>query len=364
MRRVIAKFEITTPMFLGGADNSQTVELKPTSVKGVLRFWFRAVNYGKNQDFKKVKKVEDKLRTQDLVEETKSVVEELFKELGISYLGYGLDYGQGERDEKGRKRKVNRPCLRPKQTFSLELLLNPRISDEISIENLIMPVKALGLFGGLGSRSRRGFGSVTLNSICIDGNEHWAKPKTRSDLLTAYKDFYSFLELGDPLPEYTAFSKNNKTIVLKESNSYKNALQEVGSALMGFRRDCRSDAKIISNYLKNVEVEEHPRRIVFGLPHNYFIRSVGKVEINPIMGGGTRRASPLFIKIISIKENGYIPVLTLFPAIFLPEGGKIRLKGERKRERDLTPQISYDLIADFMKGCVENMDALEVTPNG
>lgn len=34
-------FETTTPAFVGGADPTSTCELRPPSIKGVLRFWFR-----------------------------------------------------------------------------------------------------------------------------------------------------------------------------------------------------------------------------------------------------------------------------------------------------------------------------------
>jgi CRISPR-associated protein Cmr1 len=36
-----ATFQVTTPLFCGGADGS-SAELRPSSVKGVLRFWWRA----------------------------------------------------------------------------------------------------------------------------------------------------------------------------------------------------------------------------------------------------------------------------------------------------------------------------------
>ena len=48
MRKINAVYRITTPLFLGGADIERTAELKPTSLKGVLRFWFRAVKKQKN----------------------------------------------------------------------------------------------------------------------------------------------------------------------------------------------------------------------------------------------------------------------------------------------------------------------------
>lgn len=363
MRKICAKFQITTPMFLGGADNTKKAELRPTSVKGVLRFWLRAVNYGKYQDYEKVKKVEDelfgsttsqskfylKLGTQKIKSETEqSKCKKLF-ESGISYLGYGL-YDEIEIIENGKKttKKFHRLYLIPGQTFTVELLINPKYQDKLDIEDLIKPIKALGLFGGLGSRSRRGFGSVTLDSIYVDDQEYWIAPNTRNDLKKAFADFYSSLELSKNIPKYTAYSKNNRTIMIEEFDNYKKALKYVGETMMNFRKNYGEDADIVSNYLKRENVDKHPERVVFGLPHNYMVEGQD-VEINAVIG--TRRSSPLFIKIISIKGNNgikYIPVMTVFPSKFLPEGSKISLEGKGKEGIELEPKVSFDLIHKFM----------------
>jgi CRISPR-associated protein Cmr1 len=45
MRGILAEYEITTPMFLGGGV-PQDVDLRPPSIKGMLRFWWRAMKWG------------------------------------------------------------------------------------------------------------------------------------------------------------------------------------------------------------------------------------------------------------------------------------------------------------------------------
>ena len=42
-RPITLKCEVITPMFLTGADGT-TPELRPPSIKGALRFWWRALN--------------------------------------------------------------------------------------------------------------------------------------------------------------------------------------------------------------------------------------------------------------------------------------------------------------------------------
>ncbi|HHY71141.1 MAG TPA: type III-B CRISPR module RAMP protein Cmr1 [Thermoanaerobacterales bacterium] len=358
MGKICANFRITTPMFLGGADNENTAELRPTSVKGALRFWFRAMNYGKYQDYKKVKKAEDdlfgstntqssfflKLNSEAIkVETNEEKIRSLFAAPEIGYLGYGLF--------QRSRRQFYRPYLIPGQTFTVELLLKSKSKNQLTYGNLIKATKALGLFGGLGSRSRRGFGSVTLDSIYVDDKECWVAPNSREELRNTFKDFYQVLELSRNIPEYTAFSSDTRTIILDEFSDYKEALKSVGRSIMDFRRDCDKDTDIVIDALGGRNIDKHPERVVFGLPHNYSIRGQGKVDINPVIdSGGTRRSSPLFIRIISIKEGRdikYIPVMTVIPSEFLPKGSKISLKSPRK-SYTLEPKVSFDLINEFM----------------
>ena len=46
MKTLSASFEIVTPMFIGGSDQ-QTAQLRPSSLKGALRFWWRALNWSR-----------------------------------------------------------------------------------------------------------------------------------------------------------------------------------------------------------------------------------------------------------------------------------------------------------------------------
>ncbi|OPX29474.1 MAG: type III-B CRISPR module RAMP protein Cmr1 [Candidatus Omnitrophica bacterium 4484_171] len=43
MKTITFECETITPMFLAGADG-RTPELRPPSIKGAMRFWWRAMN--------------------------------------------------------------------------------------------------------------------------------------------------------------------------------------------------------------------------------------------------------------------------------------------------------------------------------
>jgi len=84
---------------------------------------------------------------------------------------------------------------------------------------------------------------------------------------------------------------------------------------------------------------------VFGIPHNYFFLTAGqKADIEA--ENHNRRASPLFIHIHALATGEYAAVLSLLPAVFLPEGKRIKISaGERDVLVDC--RVNYKDIEDF-----------------
>lgn len=58
--RLVASYRLTTPMFCSGADQEKA-ELRPASLKGALRFWYRALALAQYKTFEEVRKAEDAL---------------------------------------------------------------------------------------------------------------------------------------------------------------------------------------------------------------------------------------------------------------------------------------------------------------
>ena len=56
-----ATYQVTTPLFLGGAKPEDSAELRPPSIKGLLRFWFRAIVWPRLQNWEKVQDLENKI---------------------------------------------------------------------------------------------------------------------------------------------------------------------------------------------------------------------------------------------------------------------------------------------------------------
>jgi CRISPR-associated protein Cmr1 len=60
MIELVARFRIVTPLFMSGSDKSKA-ELRVPSIKGVLRFWWRALALGRLGSVDKVREEESRI---------------------------------------------------------------------------------------------------------------------------------------------------------------------------------------------------------------------------------------------------------------------------------------------------------------
>jgi len=84
----------------------------------------------------------------------------------------------------------------------------------------------------------------------------------------------------------------------------------------------------------------HPRRVVFGLPHNYGKHE--RLHIQPAKH--KRRASPLFFHVHELGEK-IVDVSILMPAQFLPKGEKIKAG-----RTEVDAKIEWDVLNGFING--------------
>ena len=158
MESVVFNCELITPLFMSGADGN-TPELRTPSIKGALRYWWRAINGHLPLEDKKDtggKVIEKGLRTiegdifGDTSRRSKIIIQ------GIEVIdNYAII----------SERKVPHKPFENK-AFAKGLKFNIRIAvtksddfDKAKLESLVFLTFTLG---GLGNRSRRGFGSVTI----------------------------------------------------------------------------------------------------------------------------------------------------------------------------------------------------------
>ncbi|NLL57647.1 MAG: type III-B CRISPR module RAMP protein Cmr1 [Firmicutes bacterium] len=377
MRRIEATYYVATPLFLGGADNKKIAEIRPPSLKGLLRFWFRATSWPQLGAIDEVWREEQELfgstngQGKFLLSVTKrqglDEVEskERWRREGLAYLGYGAV-------DKGI---TVRPYLRQGGRFTVTLIFKEDVSAQ-QIDFLTQSIKALGLFGGAGARSRKGFGSLSLSALRLDGREVLSAPANFQELVESIKDFLKSLRLEEgaggaaPLLPYTAFSPKTRVYAVEGGSDPLAFLDDIGRELMRYRgyglkrgdghflfsrepaeQNFADDHDLILDFLNGRQIDLPPRRAVFGLPHNYYFKSTKqKADVGPSGGGaGKRRASPLFIHIHALNERRYAAVLTLMPAVFLPQGTSIAVSNENRGVRRVSATVDFNVIEAFLE---------------
>jgi CRISPR-associated protein Cmr1 len=299
--KITATFEVVTPLFLGGADPSRAVELRAPSVKGALRFWWRALAWGRHGgDLNAIRKEEQRifgaagddhnhlgqasfgLRARWLSEpsrlaETRSLTS---GKPGTSYLSYGvINRGRGNSP---------RPCYQLSGRFELTFHAFRRTDRESKLHPVSDAIKLFGLLGGLGGRSRRGWGSVALTELEVEDEAiRWQAPQD----LAEYRNALSLILGGTadmPGAPYSAFSKGARLHVFGVGTEALAVLDQLGQAYQAFRR------------------EHANRSFIFGLPHSRF------------KGDADRRAGPLLFHVHKLN-NQYALAATFLRAPFLEE---------------------------------------------
>jgi CRISPR-associated protein Cmr1 len=351
-----AKFTVVTPLFAGGADPKQ-VELRLPSLKGVLRFWWRALAWSRFRgDLNAIGQHEGRLfgsstagqsrvRMRLLLQSGPGTLEagKVLKSLdavvghGARYFGYGVMEAYGSSTKNTKDGQLTRGCLLAPFTFGVELRARDLAQDEVA--SLRDALVALGTLGGLGAKSRKGYGSLVLQELRIEGEIEWTPPSTMAELGERIAALHR-LPADDRLPQFTAFSKDTRHVLLSAGMVEPlELLDRVGREMVRYRswgrngkilgggeeseRRFKDDHDLMKGPVQSRLT--HPRRIAFGLPHNYGKKP--QDQIGPADNNLDRRASPLFVHIHTCGGTP-VAVVSFLPARFLPQGkSKISVGG-------------------------------------
>lgn len=277
---------------------------------------------------------------------------------GARYFGYGVMEAFANRNKGTKAAQLTRSCLLAPFSFTVELLFKPGVSEE-QRNQVRRALQLLGLLGGLGSKSRKGYGSLTLTSLRIkqrrdeEETEGWKPPENPQELVERLSELLGSRQIRagnadasvfDDLPEWTAFSPASRILVLPPDDRDRTPLallNRVGREMVRYRswgnKNQRTGKHEIFRGVQSEQnfKEDHdaiykslslrrapanaPKRAVFGLPHNYFFGSLrAKADLKP--DSYDRRASPLLIHVHQTTERSTpIAVVTFLPSRFLPE---------------------------------------------
>jgi len=376
MYRAEFELETITPLFMRGADQSKA-EFRSASVKGVMRWWFRALAgsyFGNN--IKNLQKAECRVfgcagqggtRRSPVVIKTEFVGSER---------GYSTNGNRYESyfwfSQVGRYAKS---AILPGTRLSLAL----ESHDENSLKVAVLSLWAALHLGGFGSRSRKFAGSLfPVSEPCLDvdtgvsfipsGNvedfyrEILEKKKLFSEFSAALRELK--FRPGNPYPgtpEYPVLDEKHSIVAIGNAKrSVHEAIEQVGRWYLGnpggkgkfsggFRfkyADRKLPSRIYSLYTepnnKRHVFALSERRPFLGLPIPFYksLRG-GYIRFTVDHWNATRRASGLIFTVNAIRSGSavsYYPVVTLLSYRFLPNyqgsvkyGGLIVVDGNKKR---------------------------------
>jgi CRISPR-associated protein Cmr1 len=173
MQSITFECEVITPMFLAGADGS-TPELRPPSIKGALRFWWRALNG--HLPLKELHTREGKIFGSTDFGRSKVLIR----------VQEDMEWdGRSDAPPTPHKPGYFKNAFRPGQTFSVTLTLTQKVAlggnEYFTKEDLEKLFLLTSTLGGIGGRVRRGFGA--FNVLNIEGSIlNIKQPKTTQEI--------------------------------------------------------------------------------------------------------------------------------------------------------------------------------------
>jgi CRISPR-associated protein Cmr1 len=392
--------EVTTPMALAGV-NQKRAELRPNTFKNRLRWWWRAGRgrldrerearlFGdlgrEDMEGEKVKgnacpfrlrlypcnwKAENSVSFDEFLGEEQLLNDDRNHRLkGLGYLGHYLD--PPENPPRG--------VIRPGAQFRVKFVFPSWFGKNFRRE-LWASLWLLVWFGGLGARSRRGFGGLkvvdsnlptgdlelafqgkTTEALCsfLESNLHRARrwldaPTSREQSKPEYTAI---------VPEWTRIfvddmlvngSADRREYSYSEAPGWAKALDAAGGDLRHYRNERPTAYGEVSRFITRAGYEPNTvDRAAFGLPLTFWYppiqkRTGSRSQATAEVGQHQRRASPLFVRVHQTNEQFemFALVYVLMKAQLLPEGDQIEMSCEARGRFENVAQPDFSRVDDF-----------------
>ncbi len=329
--------ETITPMFLAGADG-RTPELRSPSIKGMMRFWWRALH--EHLTIEKLKEDEAKIfgTSDETIGRSKfsiRVNKQLINNDIVKSLWEEIP-SEERTSERGKKYKVpkkyegisyllystfrvnERPYIKSGTPFSIQISLY----DDKILQELINSVYVLAFFGGLGSRNRRGAGSFRLRQIISDKDE-LCKTIVDTNNILSVEDLVKYIKsnINSMINSCSCSSysvlKNGKIYILDPKNNWKDALETTGKPFLSFRKTNKARVTDTPNFGFPIVHKNYPK-IIMGAGHTN--------DKGNVVDFIERRASPLIFKVIKTNDMTYFPVIIWLNSELTPSNYSIMSK--------------------------------------
>jgi len=324
-----ARFDcaVLTPMFLGGIAPNETAEVRVPSIRGGMRWWYRALLAGRGHDLEALRNEEANVFGS--TEQTSSVrmriarkkvnvekydkIKKLRGNTGTDYLWHFVKAGENERR-----------YLAPYSSFQLVCSAFPGQKKEL--EEAVRALWLLTFLGGLGTRSRRMAGAFTVTvadqSEALDlpafapqrGFDTWFGRELKQIVPSDASSPDALLEeKGLPIlhPAYAQVRR------LSSKKSWESAVETFGEGYKKYRNERKKQYKV------------H-----FGLPLATGKRGKEEVKVkggkDDLGGDGQlgRRASPIWLQAVKFASGNVAALITAFQSALAPPVVRVGKRGE------------------------------------
>lgn len=350
MHRVTFDLETITPMFMYGADGT-TPELRAPSFKGMLRFWWRALNYSENYFELGTKEAELFGGTEEKQGKS-NVTIKVYPQPSQNHIEQKLwsvisanQYDKNKFSSTTQSNGIfyllystllpNREKALIQEGFQFSLQFN--FINEKSLKHSIAAFWSAVYCGGFGTRSRRGGGNITILKI-REGDE-----SADEEIGEISLKFKPKVEGGQELSEWLKTNLNRAIITVNNREKFQttelNHSNLIGSKIIvskqsfqGWQTALNEVGDFFSSFRKSHQNEIYDTA-VFGLP---IMHRKKRITVKAKYGSNiiNHRSSPLIFKIIKSQNKYYWMVIRL-SGKFLPEGSVIIAKETKKPDLHL-----------------------------
>ncbi|ODS41418.1 MAG: type III-B CRISPR module RAMP protein Cmr1 [Candidatus Altiarchaeales archaeon WOR_SM1_79] len=332
----------------------KTSEIRVPSIKGVIRWWFRAIT--PHNDIKELKKIEEgifgstekaskirmrieyeNLLTGNWSNKDRKKYESFVKNKRYSINGfYYLSFTNFVESTKKGETDV-RQFIAPRSKFNLII----SSLDKNAFENAVISFWFALNFGGFGNRARRGFGDLKVRKVEINPkpangeilNSFSFNPDNTLESynemikngIEGWKKYFEKKGCGST-NKYTNILDAKFYLIDKENlneniiteyplDSWEKALDDAGKRFQYFRQEYPNDKQEILKLNERRMWIGNLKKPVFGLPIRYRFnkkRFFPVIEHKKKGDMGDHFASPVWISIHKIGENYYPAFLFMF----------------------------------------------------